>query len=261
MEIFKAQISADKELFCPTCQKVRRAPELASCKETRESSHSNEYTEQVPYCHYSFYQCSTCTAPILTAWPEWSEEGQDAKIVFPLPPLALLEKDSERITDLDVRRDLKEADRCYHNHLWNAFAAMARRTVYSICHNKNACGKTIKDQIGYLQNKNEINLEQAKLAIALSELGDFGVHPEWPPVSEEQALEGFKRLIELICGVYNIPRFQDAPWSGQSRRYRQPKDPANALEQQAMKQEKQERKARDREQSKKTAPMSKLQQE
>lgn len=34
--------------------------------------------------------------------------------------------------------DLLEADRCFHSKLYNAFGALARRVVHSICADKGA---------------------------------------------------------------------------------------------------------------------------
>ncbi|MBX9724093.1 MAG: DUF4145 domain-containing protein [Candidatus Obscuribacterales bacterium] len=227
-------------IFCPTCGSNQSVKAIGSCEEL--APYVGETEPSVPYATHSLYQCTTCTNPIVTVWPEWFDQEDDLLIVYPLPALSPL---INEVKVEDVRRDLTEADRCFHNALYHAFAAMARRVVYSICHDKNSKGDSAKERIAYLVKNGIISSYLGTLAEEIVDLGDYGAHPEWELITKEQAKEGFKRLCTLVQLVYEIPP-PGASWKEQSRRYEHKRDPEKALEQEARRLEKQQLKERDR---------------
>jgi hypothetical protein len=151
-------------------------------------------------------------------------ESYQGSIVVSLPPVSSLATDEEHIPEL-VRDDIREADRCYHNQLFNAFGAMARRVVHSICADKEAYEhNSLEVQINDLLTRSLITQEVSDRMHLLRKLGRNGAHPEWEIVSSEMAKTGWETMLWLVSEVYktSVPELPDWP---STKRYKLPKKP------------------------------------
>lgn len=160
----------------------------------------------------------------MTVWAEVFHDGDPVMVVYPLPPFTDLVNEVRLVPDL-VRKDLLEADRCYHNKLFNAFGAMARRVVHSMCAAQGAyAAPNLHQQIEDIKNRNLVSSRVADYMHALRTMGRNGAHPEWEAVTEEMAEKGMKILLWLIKEVYEIDLPQ-VPVFAKDRRYEHPKKP------------------------------------
>ncbi|HIA52404.1 MAG TPA: DUF4145 domain-containing protein [Candidatus Melainabacteria bacterium] len=120
----------------------------------------------------------------------------------------------------NVRDDVIESQACLQNKCWNAFGAMARRTVHSICADLGCSKGDLKDQIDELCALNRLKLEEANSAHEIRTLGRNGAHPEWEPVTEEMATSGWGLLIWLCKRLYEQPPASPNWSTTTTRRYR-----------------------------------------
>lgn len=119
-----------------------------------------------------------------------------------------------------VRDDLIETQVCLQNQCWNAFGAMARRTVHSICAERGCARGDLRDQIEELAANHTLNIEESRAAHEIRTLGRNGAHPEWEPVTEEMATSGWGLLVWLCKRLYE-PAPANPNWSATTaRRYR-----------------------------------------
>jgi tetratricopeptide (TPR) repeat protein len=126
-----------------------------------------------------------------------------------------------------VRDDLIETQVCLQYQCWNAFGAMARRTVHSICADLG-CGKgDLYDQIEDLGASHKLNPDESRTAHEIRTLGRNGAHPEWEPVTEQMATIGWGLLVWLCKHLYEQPPASPNWSSTTERRYRLGNGPQN----------------------------------
>lgn len=143
-----------------------------------------------------------------------SQQNSDhfrAKLLDRLPP--------------DVHSDWLEAKTCRESGCWNAFGALARRVVHSICADLGSSKGDLFDQIEELHRDSRLSADEAAVAHELRTLGRNGVHPEWEPVSENMTAQGWGLLSWLIGRLYDPPPSSPQWGATTKRRYAQPKQP------------------------------------
>lgn len=97
-----------------------------------------------------------------------------------------------------VAEDFKEALSCYSEGCYNAFAAMARRTVQSVSADLGAKGSDkVLGQLKDLKEMAQIDDETFEVLKQIVVGGHDGVHPHLPPLSVERA----GVLLELMKDV------------------------------------------------------------
>jgi tetratricopeptide (TPR) repeat protein len=142
-----------------------------------------------------------------------SDEQLSASLLQNLPPL--------------VRDDLIETQVCLQNKCWNAFGAMARRTVHSICADLGCAKGDLKDQIEDLAANHKLKTDESQTSHEIRTLGRNGAHPEWEPVTEQMATIGWGLLIWLCKRLYEQPPASPNWSSTTGRRYRLSNGPLN----------------------------------
>lgn len=155
---------------------------------------------------YSLYQCSSCGAALLynesVGIPE-DHPQFSSTCVYPFPPFS--EESYSPTVPKRVRDDLREAETVFHARCWNAFGAMARRVIHAICAEKRAPAKVdLKDQIEHLKVSGDITTEIAVRMQELRTLGRSGAHPEWEPVEQVMAEQGFKYMHWIVRQIYDL---------------------------------------------------------
>lgn len=116
-----------------------------------------------------------------------------------------------------VREDLLETNRCYRNGSYQAFGAMVRRIVHSICSDLGASGRDLYAEIEDLRAKGLVSNEIADRAQDLRTLGRHGAHPEWETVTEKMADLGIQHLLWIIRTLYQCPPDQQWRTTGKRR--------------------------------------------
>lgn len=215
-----------KYVKCSNCSELVQARLIGECIQEDPVDDGSYEGAWVQSACFSFYQCPKCTSPIVTVWAEEFSDGDPVRVVYPLPPFMDLVNEIKSVPS-QVRKDLLEADRCYHNKLFNAFGAMARRVVHSVCANKKAfAASNLCQQIDDIRTRNLISSRAAEYMHSLRTMGRNGSHPEWEEITQEMADEGMKMLLWLIKDVYEIDLPQPPTFS-EKKRYELPKRPPN----------------------------------
>jgi tetratricopeptide (TPR) repeat protein len=150
---------------------------------------------------------------ITTSVAATSDEQVSASLLQALPSL--------------VRDDLIETQVCLQNQCWNAFGAMARRTVHSICADLGCGNGDLYAQIEDLAANHKLNSDECRTAHEIRTLGRNGAHPEWEPVTEQMATIGWGLLVWLCKHVYEQPPASPNWSSTTGRRYRLGNGPQN----------------------------------
>jgi hypothetical protein len=169
------------------------------------------------------YKCSRvgCQRLFLTRYiiAPWIVEEVDAIAFDSVFPREKHPEVTELLTDErippDVRADLNEAECCFQNQLYQAFGAMARRVVHSICADLRAYDGDLHSQISDLETRQRISAGNAETMHAIRTLGRNGAHPEWEKVTQEMATTGIELLIWLVRDLYATPDVPD--WKGEKR--------------------------------------------
>jgi tetratricopeptide (TPR) repeat protein len=103
---------------------------------------------------------STITTNVVATARHTSDEQLTASLLQTLPSL--------------VRDDLIETQVCLQNQCWNAFGAMARRTVHSICADLGCAKGDLNDQIEDLATNLKLNTDESRTAHEIRTLGRNG---------------------------------------------------------------------------------------
>ena len=142
-------------------------------------------------------------------------------------PVGLTKSSASVINDLslpsDVEDDLIETTKCLMSGYFQAFGAMARRTLHSVCADKGAKGKDLQEQIDYLVNAGIFTNNVAKRAHDIRTIGKLGAHPEWKPVIQDSAYQAMDNLLWIIKLVYSDEPGPIDLDSLNQRRYKMPK--------------------------------------
>lgn len=127
----------------------------------------------------------------------------------PQPNLAIADLTRRIAIPEYVEADLGEAAECLKHELYQAFGVMARRTIHSICADKDADGRDLATQINSLRASGELTDEVADRAHELRTLGRHGAHPEWELLTKELADEGMLHLLWIVETLYKAPPPRD----------------------------------------------------
>lgn len=104
-----------------------------------------------------------------------------------------------------IQKAAVEAEKCFGVGAYNACGVMTRRSMHSLCEDKNAQGKDLFDQLKFLRDNHAITPDLWEWSEELRALGKHGAHPEWEEVTEEDAEYGVKFLREIVRYVYILP--------------------------------------------------------
>ena len=141
----------------------------------------------------------------------------------PVPEIAMLL--SQHDVPSDLRDDLLEAVACWKYGLYQAFGAMARRAIHTICKEKGAYEGSLEQQIRDSQDRNLITAQVSERMHAIRKIGNSGAHPEWEVVTEDMAKEALKALVWVIRESFpNQP--PAVPTVPSARRYKLSKKPS-----------------------------------
>lgn len=103
----------------------------------------------------------------------------------------------------EVRSDFEEALSCYSNGNMNAFAAMCRRTVQSMCVDLGAKGKDrVMAQLKDLKDTAEIDEETFLLLSQIIVDGHDGAHPHLPKLNDNRAGVLLELMKDVMYQVY-----------------------------------------------------------
>jgi hypothetical protein len=105
-----------------------------------------------------------------------------------------------------VLDDLNEALICYANSCWNAFAAMSRRCIQSVCESFGADGTSkVKSQLNELQQMGVADEETFTLLHQIMLTGHDGAHPHLPSLSAARASVLLQLLKDVLYQLYVRP--------------------------------------------------------
>lgn len=109
----------------------------------------------------------------------------------------------EHLPQKTVARDFIEALDCYSIRCFNAFAAMCRRTIQSVCTDLGATGKEkVKKQIADLRDLGIVDDDNIAILEELVIHGGDAAHPHLPPVEEDRAIKILALLKDLLSELY-----------------------------------------------------------
>lgn len=147
------------------------------------------------------YRCDSCNHPIFLEF-RVSSYGTLPSRIFLSEDFEEIEKPTETFDfsylEEKVADDFREALTCYTNLCLNAFAAMCRRTVQSVCSDLGADGKDrVLKQLKDLKEMAEIDDETFTVLKQIIIDGHDGAHPHLPILNKDRA----SILLELIKDV------------------------------------------------------------
>ena len=147
------------------------------------------------------YRCDSCNHPIFLEFRVNRYDTLPHKIILS-ENFKEIEKSTETFDfsylEEKVADDFREALTCYTNLCLNAFAAMCRRTVQSVCSDLGADGKDkVLNQLKDLKEMAEIDNETFTVLKQIIIDGHDGAHPHLPILSKDRA----SILLELIKDV------------------------------------------------------------
>ncbi len=147
------------------------------------------------------YRCDSCNQPIFLEFDINNYHLSGNEIIFS-ENYKEIERPTETFDflylDEKVADDFREALTCYTNLCLNAFAAMCRRTVQSVCSDLGADGKDrVLNQLKDLKEMAEIDDETFTVFKQIIIDGHDGAHPHLPSLNKDRA----SILLELIKDV------------------------------------------------------------
>jgi hypothetical protein len=105
-----------------------------------------------------------------------------------------------------VKDDFSEALICYSTSCWNAFAAMCRRCIQSVCESFGAEGTTRVQ--GQLKDLEEMAVADSDTFAQLYQImltGHDGAHPHLPPLSAARAAVLLQLMKDVLYQLYVRP--------------------------------------------------------
>lgn len=178
-------------LFCPSCGVKSEVQLQGTCSLTQEAGdqYGPEHEgDRIEYGACELYMCLNCFEPLVHVWTEYEDEEYDyePRIVYPSRPLDPLTRNSR--VPFEVKRLLKQADRCLLYRYDDAFFEVACKLIQTIrCH---ICMKNSLDfesnTIANLVQQNFISSDMGKqMELILARGGrykfDFDDGPNNPP--------------------------------------------------------------------------------
>lgn len=146
------------------------------------------------------YRCDACNEPIFLRFGVTYDAGNGRWLLSDSFDPVERPKESFDFKYLsgDVRDDFAEALESYSNGLFNAFAAMCRRTIQSVSAALGATGgDKVLSQLKELKELAEINDETFAILRQIIIDGHDGAHPHLPKLNEARAAV----LLELMKDV------------------------------------------------------------
>jgi len=147
------------------------------------------------------YRCDSCNHPIFLEFWVNRYDTLPGKIMLS-EKFKEIEKPTETFDfsylEERIANDFREALTCYTNLCLNAFAAMCRRTVQSVCNDLGADGKDrVLNQLKDLKDMAKIDDETFTVLKQIIIDGHDGAHPHLPSLNKDRA----SILLELIKDV------------------------------------------------------------
>lgn len=151
------------------------------------------------------YRCDSCNSPIFLRFMAGYHE---------LPSKVVLSEEYEEIerpTETfefgylpePVSEDFREALTCYSHMCYNAFAAMCRRTVQSVCANMGAEGTDrVLNQLKDLKEMAEIDEETFSVLRQIVIEGHNGAHPHLPRLTPDRASVLLELMKDVLYQLY-----------------------------------------------------------
>lgn len=107
--------------------------------------------------------------------------------------------DNQPVDVADIKPCFKEMLNCFYMSQSIGFAASARKIIESICQNKAAGGKNLKEKIEWLLQQGLIDAHVASQAHRIREFGNTIIHGEYRMVSTSEALR-----YSPLCFIYSF---------------------------------------------------------
>lgn len=173
-----------KSIYCPYCHKYTLLTKRG------------DFTSQ--YGVYWMGECNSCHKVVLVS------DHLDQIYPTPLPKPV-----DERIPD-SIRKDFKEAQKCFSIGAFRAAGVMARRALQNCCLDKGAKEKdNLEKQISWLFEQGIITKDLKEWAHEVRLTGNDAAHPkkseEDQPVTEEDAKEILDLLEQFTNVLYVAP--------------------------------------------------------
>lgn len=152
------------------------------------------------------YRCDACNGPIFLRFAIAKYDTGNDRILLD-NDFELVERSREQFEfgylKGEVRSDFEEALACYSNSNMNAFAAMCRRTVQSMCTDLGATGKDkVMTQLKELKDTAEIDEETFSLLSQIIIDGHDGAHPHLPKLNADRAGILLELMKDVMYQVY-----------------------------------------------------------
>lgn len=152
-------------------------------------------------CNYYLTKCKTCFKVSLYYDCEYDEHQgyiTEAHLCYPV-----IKTPSEEIP-LKISETYNEALRV-EKVSYGAFALLIRRALELLCKDKNAKGKSLKDQLEDLAAKNVIPLNLCQMADTLRKLGNISAHNDNYRIDIEEVIVMKDFFIAMLEYVYVAP--------------------------------------------------------
>lgn len=201
--------------LCPSCEKILSHSPIFFEAKTHTNEDGDEYHGQSVSL---VYQCNIVECEQLVTVKYYldpnSIHDEYFEIIssYPAQPLTHLTKLLERKNIPDqVRSDILECGECAKYELYQAFGAMVRRVMHSICADKGAQGNDLARQINFLLANSTFTVEVADRAHEIRSLGRNAAHPEWEPLYRNHVESGLAHIIWITQKVYPEPELPPPP--------------------------------------------------
>jgi hypothetical protein len=153
------------------------------------------------------YLCDACLRAVGILWRVQSADMNGNVAVFS-PEMILRVReafDFSHVPDA-VKKEISEGLDCLSVNANNAFAAMCRRAVQSICTSLGAEGSTkVQAQIVEMAELIELDEETKKIALEVMLTGHDGAHPHLPNVNSDRAAVLLSLVRDLVYQIFTRP--------------------------------------------------------
>lgn len=152
------------------------------------------------------YRCDSCNSPIFLRFEIEKYELRNGYIEIS-DEYHEIERPQETFEytylPTEVEQDFREALTSYSNSCFNAFAAMCRRCVQSICSNLGAKGKDkVLNQLQDLKEMAEIDEETFDVLKQIVIDGHDGAHPHLPSLNPDRANVLLELMKDVLYQIY-----------------------------------------------------------
>ncbi len=163
-------------------------------------------------------QCTYCLHPIVEI--KSSEitqvESGDTLVVWPSPPVSSFVDES--VIPSEIRAVLLEAEKCYQNKLYNAYAMMAGRVAELICIEQGASLQAaLSQKLRQLEQNGKVSKSVVQKLKAVVELRNKAVHGALEEILPEVASQARNLLLSLIADIYDVVKPKVPQWKNRKR--------------------------------------------